>query len=65
LGYHYGYLGFPREAVRELDKAIKLNPQDQLAAKLKSIMAAKFAPAAAPALPAPAKQDALPPPATT
>jgi hypothetical protein len=50
--------------VRELDKAISLNPQDKLAAKLKEIMAAKFAPAAAPALPAPAKQGALPPPAT-
>ena len=42
LGYHYGYLGYPREAVRELDKALSLNPQDQTAAKLKQIMAAKF-----------------------
>ena len=48
LGYHYGYLGYPREAVRELDKAISLNPQDQLAAKLKQIMTAKVAPTIAP-----------------
>ncbi|HVW37445.1 MAG TPA: hypothetical protein VHB99_09070, partial [Pirellulales bacterium] len=59
LGYHYGYLGYPREAVRELDKAIALNPQDQLAAKLKQIMSAKIAPAGGAALPPPA-QDVAP-----
>ena len=44
LGYHYGYLGFPREAVRELDKAISLNPEDRLATRLRQIMGEKFAP---------------------
>jgi tetratricopeptide (TPR) repeat protein len=36
LGYHYGYLGYPKEAVRELDKAIEMAPQDELARKLRA-----------------------------
>jgi hypothetical protein len=42
LAYNYGYLGYPREAVRELDKVLALNSQDQLALKLKQIMTAKL-----------------------
>lgn len=45
LGFHYGYLGYPKEAVRELDKAVKLNPKDQLAADLRKLMAVKLSPA--------------------
>lgn len=41
LGFQYGYLGYPAEAVRQLDHAIKLNPKDQMAEKLKAIMAAE------------------------
>ena len=41
LGYHYGYLGYPKHATTELDKAIKLAPQDQASQKLRAVMAAK------------------------
>ena len=44
LGFHYGYLGYPKEAVRELDKAIEQNPKDKLAGELRNLMAAKFTP---------------------
>jgi tetratricopeptide (TPR) repeat protein len=55
LGYHYGYLGYPKEAVRELDKTLKLAPQDEVAAKLRSQFAAKLPPGSVPAAaPAPA-----------
>ena len=40
-GYHYGYLGYPKNAITELDKAITLAPQDQAAQKLRGVMAAK------------------------
>jgi tetratricopeptide (TPR) repeat protein len=42
LGFHYGYLGYPRDAVAQLDQAIKAAPQDQAAKKLRDIMAAKL-----------------------
>jgi tetratricopeptide (TPR) repeat protein len=41
LGYHYGYLGFPKEAVRELDKGLKLAPEDMLARQLRDQFAPK------------------------
>lgn len=49
LGFQYGYLGHPKESVRELDKAVQLNPNDKLAADLRKLMAAKLSPAEAPA----------------
>lgn len=42
LGFHYAYLGFPNEAVKELDKAISLAPQDELAGRLKDVLDAKL-----------------------
>lgn len=42
LGYQYGYLGYPTNAVKELDKAIELAPQDELTAKLREQMQAKL-----------------------
>jgi tetratricopeptide (TPR) repeat protein len=39
LGYHFGYLGFPKHAVRELDKAIQLEPRDPYAAQLRNLFA--------------------------
>ncbi len=39
LGFHYGYLGYPSHAVKQLDKTIKLAPQDQMAQRLREIMA--------------------------
>jgi len=34
LGYHFGYLGYPKQAVRELNKALELQPKDKLAQTL-------------------------------
>lgn len=42
LGYHYGYLGYAKEAVRELDKGLKLMPQDAVAKELRDEFAAKL-----------------------
>ena len=42
LGFHYAYLGFPNEATRELEKAIALAPQDELASRLKDVLDAKL-----------------------
>jgi hypothetical protein len=37
LGYEYAYLGYPKQAVRELDKATELNSNDQLARQLRDL----------------------------
>ncbi len=42
LGFHFGYLGYPKEAVRELNKAVELEPRDPAARKLHDIFAAKI-----------------------
>jgi Flp pilus assembly protein TadD len=39
LGYHFGYLGYPKNAVAELDKALDLQPQDLGSQKLRDIFA--------------------------
>lgn len=39
LGYHFGYLNYPKQAVRELDKALDIEPQDVGAQKLRDIFA--------------------------
>jgi tetratricopeptide (TPR) repeat protein len=41
LGYHYAYLGHTADAVRQLDKAVQLNPKDKMAAQLRDLMAGK------------------------
>jgi len=41
LGYHFGYLGYPRQAVRELDKALDLQPQDLGSEKLRDMFASQ------------------------
>jgi tetratricopeptide (TPR) repeat protein len=41
LGFHYAYLGFPKEAQVELAKATSLAPQDELSGRLKDILAGK------------------------
>ena len=33
LGYHYGFLGYPAEAVKQLEKCVSLAPQDAIARK--------------------------------
>ena len=43
LGYHYGYLGYPVQAVVKLNRTMELAPQDMMAQKLREVMAAKAA----------------------
>jgi tetratricopeptide (TPR) repeat protein len=59
LGYHYGYLGYPKQAVRELDKAMDLEPRDPFSRRLRDTMAAKIGLPPAP----PAKLDEMKGPA--
>jgi tetratricopeptide (TPR) repeat protein len=47
LGYHYGYLGYPRQAVQELDVAVKLNSHDTIASQLRDLMRSKLLPSSA------------------
>jgi tetratricopeptide (TPR) repeat protein len=42
LGWHYGYLGYPKQAIPELNKAIELAPKDEIAIKVRDAMAAKL-----------------------
>ena len=42
LGYHYGFLGYPAEAVKQLEKCVKLAPQDESARKLLSVFEEKL-----------------------
>ncbi len=49
LGFHYGYLGHPKEAVRALDKELKVSPSDTYGQMLRGVFTAQMTPAAAPA----------------
>jgi hypothetical protein len=42
LGFHFGYLGYPKQAVKELDKGLTLAPKDLGARKIRDIFAAKW-----------------------
>lgn len=42
-GYHYGYLGYPTDAFKQLEKVKALAPQDEMAKKLLEIMATRAA----------------------
>ena len=42
LGYHYGFLGYPAEAVKQLEKCVKLAPQDESARKLLRVFEEKL-----------------------
>jgi len=55
LGYHYAFLDYPKEALRELDKLLEIAPKDENGKKLRDAMAAKLdGPAVAqPAAPGP------------
>ncbi len=41
LGYHFGYLNYPKQAVRELDAALTIEPRDVGAEKLRDIFATR------------------------
>ena len=60
LGYHFGYLGYPKHAVKELDKTIELAPKDEMAKKLRTDFSAKLNDADKPAAGAPEKQPEKP-----
>lgn len=47
LGYHYGYLGYPEHAVREIDAGLKKIPKDDMATRLRAQFA-KAPPKSAP-----------------
>ena len=38
LGYHYGFLGYPKDGLKQLDKCLELAPKDELAQKLQERM---------------------------
>jgi hypothetical protein len=59
LGYHYGFLGYPAEAVKQLEKCVKLAPRDEVARKLLDLFDDKLPKKSVPA-PGPGE-----PPATT
>ena len=42
LGYHYGFLGFPKEAVVQLEKCVSLAPEDDMAQKLLTMFQEKL-----------------------
>ena len=42
LGFHFGYLGYPTQAVRELDKGVQIEGRDPAARKLHDMFAAKI-----------------------
>jgi tetratricopeptide (TPR) repeat protein len=38
LGYHYACLGYPQAALRQLDQVVKLEPRDEMAARLRDVL---------------------------
>ena len=42
LGFHFGYLNYPKQAVRELDKGLTLAPRDLGSRKVREIFAARW-----------------------
>jgi tetratricopeptide (TPR) repeat protein len=70
LGYHFGYLGYPKQAVRQLDKAMQIQPKDLGSKKLRDIFTAKLPagegassrPPATPPQPSGEERSNLPPP---
>jgi hypothetical protein len=62
LGFHYGYLGYPEQAVRELNKAVDLENRDPAARRLHDIFAAKTGASTVGPPPEPKKEDLAPPP---
>ena len=49
LGFHYAYLGFPQQAVEQLDKVLKIAPADEMAKQLRDEMKVKLPNAVVPA----------------
>ncbi len=56
-GFQYAYLGFPKEAIDQLDKGLKVAPRDEMAKKLREEMAAKLPKPVEPPAPATTPQN--------
>jgi hypothetical protein len=41
-GFHYAYLGYPKESIDQLDKGLKIVPHDEMAKQLKDEMQARL-----------------------
>lgn len=41
-GFHYAYLGYPKESIDQLDKGLKIAPRDEMARQLRDEMQAKL-----------------------
>jgi hypothetical protein len=54
-GFQYAYLGYPKEAIDQLEKGLKFAPRDQMARKLREELKAKLPKPAEP--PSPAKKE--------
>lgn len=60
LGFHYAYLGYPQQAVEQLDKALRIAPRDEAAKQLRTEMQNKLPkPITPPAPPAPMTSQRL------
>ncbi len=59
LGWHYGYLGYPTQAISELNKTLELVPSDQVAKKVRDAMDDKLPKTELPA-PAPGEKPVPP-----
>lgn len=57
-GYHYMYLGYPKQALDQLDRGLKVAPRDLVAKKLRDEVASKLKPVEA-SEPAPPPQPGL------
>ncbi len=57
LGYHYGFLGYPKNALQQLDKCVELAPKDEISQKLQQRMKELLAQKAPASVPAPATPD--------
>ncbi len=53
LGYHYGFLGYPKNALQQLDKCVELAPKDEISQKLQQRMKELLAPKAPGPVPVP------------
>jgi len=60
LGFHFGYLGYPKQAVRELDKAVELAPKDESARKLIEVFKPQLKDSDAPKTPGPSDGASAP-----
>ena len=57
LGYHYGFLGYPKNALQQLDKCVELAPKDEISQKLQQRMKELLTPKAPGPVPAPPTPD--------